>query len=741
MKDTAGRRTERGRLVLVSHKLPVTIEKTGGGFSATRSTGGLATGISSLTMAASSVWIGYAGVPADGLTSPQKRQLDEMLRKEHGCINVALSGQDFQLYYNGFSNNTLWPLFHYFQVYTSYSRETWQGYYNVNRKFAEAVLKHAKPQDTIWIHDYQLMLLPGMIREKWPEATIGFFLHIPFPSHELFRLLPCRQELLEGLLGADLVGFHTWSYARHFLSSVLRLCGIENTFGRMERDGRTVQVDVFPMGIDAQRFARVDPVGEGGAGHKLAGWFGDMRLVISIDRLDYTKGLLQRLQAWERFLENEPRWQGKVTLLVLAVPTRTRIPLYRQLKDDFERSVGRINGRFATLAWQPIRYFYRTFDFPSLRALYQRADVALVTPLRDGMNLVAKEYVAAHAAGRNGVLILSETAGAAEELGEAILVNPNDIDEVAAAIQQALTMSPREQDERMSIMQARVFRSTVSRWAGDFIEGLTAVRGEPAASPASPLTSRLETRILREYQAAGSRLILLDYDGTLTGLQKRPEMARPDRSLLHVLERLAAVPNNHLALVSGRMQETMADWFGHLALTLVAEHGCWKRPAGGEWQLLVQDDLAWKDGVMPVLERFTDSTPGSFVEIKAQALAWHYRNVDPDLVPYRLQELRLHLRSVLANLPVGVLDGNKVLEVRNMEVSKGRAAAALLEEHPADFVLAAGDDATDEEMFSVLPERAWSIHVGGMITRARCSAGSYRDIRRILTACMEAGHE
>jgi trehalose 6-phosphate synthase/phosphatase len=692
-------------------------------------------------MAKSSIWIGYAGVPADGLTPVLRKQLDGMLQKDHGCINVPLTALDFNLYYNGFSNNTLWPLFHYFQVYTSYSRETWEGYRAVNRKFADAILKHTSPADTIWIHDYQLMLVPGMIREARPDARSGFFLHSPFPSHDLYRLLPCRHELLAGLLGADLIGFHTWSYARHFLSSVLRLCGVENVFGRMERDGRIVQVDVFPMGIDAKRFADVDSVKGEQASQKLADSFGDTSLVLSIDRLDYTKGLLQRLQAWERFLENTPKWHGKVTLLVLAVPTRARIPLYRELKDDFERAVGRINGRFSTINWQPIHYFYRTFDFPSLRALYQRADISLVTPLRDGMNLVAKEYVAAHASDKRGVLVLSETAGAAEELGEAILVNPNDIDEVAAAIGQALSMTEEEQTERMSIMLARVFRSTVSRWAADFMEKLEASSSESIVTQAVPVTAKLAQRMTQLYKTATSRLLLLDYDGTLTGLQKRPELAKPDRALLVLLERLAADPANHLALVSGRMQVTLEEWFGHLNATLVAEHGCWKRVAGEAWEMLVQDDLAWKDGVLPVLERYTDSTPGAFIEIKAQAMAWHYRNVDPDLVPYRLQELRLHLRSVLANLPVGVLDGNKVLEIRNLEISKSRAATTLLEQHPADFIFAAGDDTTDEEMFSVLPESAWSVHVGGMLTRARCAVGTHHDVRQLLTRFVEAGDE
>ena len=372
-------------------------------------------------------------------------------------------------YYHGFCNRTIWPLFHYFPLYTTYSEEYWQAYERVNTAFANIVAGIAKPNDIIWVHDYHLMLLPKLLRERLPRATVGFFLHIPFPSFEVFRLLPWREQIMEGLLGADLIGFHTHDYTGHFLDSAHRLLGYEVAMGQLTVDDRVVRADAFPMGINYDQFSGVASDEKAQAEIKrFRKKTRDCKVILSVDRLDYTKGIPQRLEAFSVFLDNNPKFQRKVIFVLLVVPSRTRVEHYVQLKQQVDGLVGEINGKHGAIGWMPIWYLYRPLPFHSLAALYRLADVALVTPLRDGMNLVAKEYVATKTDGK-GVLILSETAGAAQELGEALIINANNQEDIAQALAKALEMPEQEQIERNRIMQKRLRHYNVERWANEFI--------------------------------------------------------------------------------------------------------------------------------------------------------------------------------------------------------------------------------------------------------------------------------
>ena len=395
------------RLIIISNRLPVTVSKNGDGFDYKHSVGGVATGIASLDKPAERLWLGWPGLASDGLSHEDKQTIAQGLL-EYGSSPGFLSEQDIEDFYLGFSNKTIWPLFHYFTRFTNFEESYWDAYKKVNEQFCEAVVQQAQPGDQIWIHDYQLMLLPLMIREKLPQVQIGFFLHIPFPSFELIRLLPWRVELLEGLLGADLIGFHEYDYVRHFLSSVYRIAGYEPHFNELMVRDRLVEVDAFPMGIDYDKFASSSSQP---AVRKEIDKFknlNDVRVIISVDRLDYTKGILNRLEAYDAFLSQYPQYQGKVTLVVVAVPSRADVDVYEKLRKDIERTVGRINGQYGTLDWTPISYMYRSLPFEELSALYSLADMALITPLRDGMNLVAKEFVACQQDKEHqGILILS----------------------------------------------------------------------------------------------------------------------------------------------------------------------------------------------------------------------------------------------------------------------------------------------------------------------------------------------
>ena len=719
------------RLLIVSNRLPVSVTKRAGNLSFQPSVGGLATGLASFRESHQSQWIGWPGIAADKVSEHQKQEITDKLKKEN-CHSVFLSTKDVRNFYYGFCNKTIWPLFHYFPLYTAYEDQYWQAYRNVNKAFCEAIIKIAKPGDYIWIHDYQLMLLPQLVRQKLPNAQVGFFLHIPFPSFELFRLLPWRKEILKGLLGADLIGFHTYDYVRHFLSSTTRIAGTEHSMGALAVDDRIVKADAFPMGIDYERYSEAaeDPTVK----KRLATIrkeVGNRKIIISIDRLDYTKGILQRLEAFDQFLTQNPEYKEKVTLILVAVPSRTGVEDYAELRRQLEGLVGRINGEHGSLGWVPVWYLYRFLPFERIAALYNAADVALVTPLRDGMNLIAKEFVATKKDGR-GVLILSEMAGAASELGEAIAVNVNNKQEIIDAIKEALEMPVEEQIERNRLMQGRLCRYTVMRWANDFLEALSDVKKTQAELSVRKLAQPIKEQLVAEYSKSSKRLFLLDYDGTLVGFADRPEKAGPDEELWALLQALVADAKNEVVIISGRDKETLSYWLGNTNSSLIAEHGAWIKAKDKDWEVIEPLRNDWKDTIRPILELYADRTPGSSVEEKDFSLVWHYRKADSELASLRIQELRDAVLNLTKNLDIGVFEGSKILEVKNIGISKGHATERWLAKDKWDFILAAGDDYTDEDMFSILPESAYSIKVGYGISKARFNLDSVNELRGLL---------
>jgi trehalose 6-phosphate synthase/phosphatase len=715
------------RVIVVSNRLPVTVGHQSGRLVLRDSAGGVATGLVSLRPSFSSTWIGWPGIDL-----PASRRDDrEWVERELGaqdCVPVYLSRADIEKYYHGFSNETLWPLFHYSEARASFRADYWESYLRVNRLFADAVAGAVRTGDSVWVHDYHLMLLPALLRRQMRSTPIGFFLHIPFPSSETFRMLPWRHEILEGLIGADLVGFHTYNYARHFLSSVRRILGHEHETGRIKTGPRSTVVDAFPMGIGFDRYA--DAVRREGATRGMK-QLGDRRVVLSIDRLDYTKGIVDRLKAYDLFLQTHPEWHNRVVLVALVVPSRSRIPEYARLKEQVDEAVGRINGRYAVLGWAPIHYMYRSFGFKQLVSLYHRADVALVTPLRDGMNLVAKEFVATRTDAR-GVLVLSEMAGAAEELSEALLVNPRHQQEVANAIARALTMPAEEQVVRIRKMQERLQRYDVRAWAEDFLDRLRQTARENRGQRLKKLARKTKQDMIKAFLGADRCLVLLDYDGTLVPFAETPDKARPDRALLRLLRKLSRDARTETIVVSGRPRSTLEEWFRTLDVGLVAEHGVWFRKPGEEWQTFrpLRDD--WKTFLRPVFERWVTRTPKSLLEEKDFSLVWHYRQVDSDLAAARLGELKSVIADVAANEEVEVVDGNKVLELRSAGTGKGHAVRHWLTDQEWDFIMAVGDDTTDEDMFRELPDEAWTVKVGQHQSAARFSLDSPRQVRALL---------
>jgi trehalose 6-phosphate synthase/phosphatase len=716
------------KMIIVSNRLPISISKTGENIKVKKSVGGLATGLGSFYKDYKAVWIGWPGVASERIRG-HKTEIRELLDREN-CIPVFLSQKDVEKYYYGFSNKTLWPLFHYFTQYVIYDDAFWKTYQNVNKEFAKAVLQVADKDDLIWVHDYQLMLLPMMIRRKLPDNPIGFFLHIPFPSFEVFRALPWRKEIIEGLLGADLIGFHTYDYATYFLDSVRRLFGYESTLGKLSFGDRIVKVDAFPMGIDYEKFANAskDPLVQKSV-RSVKRTVGERKVILSVDRMDYTKGILQRLNSYDEFLDRYPQYKGKVTMILVAVPSRSHVEQYARLKMSVDEKVGAINGKHGMIDWTPIHYLYRSLPFNRLTALYLIADVAPITPLRDGMNLVAKEFIATKTDGK-GVLILSEMAGAAKELDGAIIVNPNSDDEMVEALKEALEMPVKEQIERNRMMQQRLKRYTVTHWAEDFIKVLGEVKEMQRNYLSKRLTDEVAEKITLHFKDSKERLLLLDYDGTLIPFASKPSYAKPDKKLIRLLRELAQ--KSEVVIVSGRDKDTLEHWFGKLPIGLIGEHGVWIKEKNGNWREIAPLENEWKSSIRPILEYYVDRTPGSFIEEKPFSLVWHYRNVQKELAITRVGELKSVLANIAMNLGVEILDGNKVLEFKNAGINKGRAALHFISKRKWDFLLAAGDDVTDEDLFEVLPEHAYSIKVRRGVSLAKYDVESHVQVRALL---------
>lgn len=707
------------KLVIVSNRLPVSVSKDSGKLVIAPSSGGLATAMSSLNTKPNTIWVGWPGISADKLTPAEKATITRKL-KTYGCRPVFLTDEQIKKFYAGYSNSTLWPLFHYFQHLIAYRDEYWQAYWEVNSLFKKAVTAEADEKTSIWVHDYQLMLLPAMLRKALPRSAIGYFLHIPFPSYEIFRLLPKRKEILKGVLGADLVGFHIYDYARHFLSSVSRILGLESRQNLVEYRNRLIKVDTFPIGIDNDKFRAVlDQPETKKQIDLLAKTYAGQKIILSIDRLDYSKGILQRLTAFELLFKEHPALAKCVSLIMITVPSRTNVQTYKDLKRAIDQTIGRINGKYATAGWTPITYHFKNLAIEQIVALYDQADVALVTPLRDGMNLVAKEYVATKL-NRDGVLILSEMAGAIDELQEALHVNPNDVRSIMSALLKALNMSNKERSWRLEAMQQRLSAYDIHRWSDDFIEQLDEIKKIQAEESGKLLDAKSSRPIVRAFKDSAKRLIILDYDGTIQKFFKSPEpaFAKPSKALRKLIEKMALQPSVQLCIVSGRTREALDSWFGDLPIKLVAEHGAWIK-SDDKWLQTKSSFAKYKKVLLPILEQYARRTVGSNIEEKDYALVWHFRNVPTELAYVRNTSLKKELDRLLADSKIGAYTGQKIIEIKPRNINKGNAVRKLLAANRSNFILCIGDDYTDEDMFKILPKSAFTIKVGLGKTNAR----------------------
>lgn len=659
-----------------------------------------------------------------------RARLEKQLERDHGgqIIPVWLYDEfneekdevilKEQSRWRRYAEHELYTLFHYKQNEPAdgrASRKAWADYYRMNKMFADRIMEIYKPGDIVVIHDFYLLLLPSLLRQRIPGMYIGFFLHIPFPSSEFYRCLSRRKEILEGVLGANMIGFQSYSYSRHFSSCCTRILGFDSSSAGVDAYGAHVAVDVFPIGINAastQRTAYGDPVID----EKVKGireLYAGKKLIVGRDRLDSVRGVAQKLQAFEIFLEKYPEWREKVVLIQVTSPSGVQV---QRGEDDDNKIVNkisdlvaRINGTYGSLSFTPVQHFPQYLSKEEYFALLRVADVGLITSVRDGMNTTSLEYVICQK-DNHGPLILSEFSGTAGSLGEAIHINPWDLSGVAAAINEALTMAPEQRKEQFDKMYSHVLSNNVQSWTNNFMRRLLTNLSSFDQSFATPALDR--AKLLYQYRQAKKRLFMFDYDGTLTPIVKEPSAAIPSDRVIRTLKTLAADPANNVWIISGRDQKFLDDYMGHIPeLGLSAEHGSFMRPPRCDiWENLTdKTDMSWQSEVLDVFQHYTERTQGSFIERKKIALTWHYRKADPEYGAFQARECQKHLdRTVGRKYDVEVMTGKANLEVRPRFVNKGEIAKRLVIEYGAppgealEFVLCLGDDFTDEDMFRSL---------------------------------------
>ncbi|XP_043808297.1 alpha,alpha-trehalose-phosphate synthase [UDP-forming] 1 isoform X3 [Manihot esculenta] len=671
-------------------------------------------------------WIGWAGVNVPDEIG-QKALSTALAEKK--CIPVFLDEHIVHQYYNGYCNNVLWPLFHYLGLpqedrlpTTRSFQSQFDAYKKANQMFADVVNRHYEEGDVVWCHDYHLMFLPKCLKEYNSKMKVGWFLHTPFPSSEIHRMLPSRSELLRSVLAADLIGFHTYDYARHFVSACTRILGLEGTPEGVEDQGKLTRVAAFPIGIDSDRFIRAlelpqvqDHIKE------LKDKFSGRKVMLGVDRLDMIKGIPRKILAFEEFLEENPEWRDKVVLLQIAVPSRTHVPEHQKLTSQVHKIVTRINGRFGTLTAVPIHHLDRTLDFHALCALYAVTDVALVTSLRDGMNLVSYEFVACQTS-KKGVLILSEFAGAAQSLGAgAILVNPWNITEVASSISYALNMPADERENRHNHNFRHVTTHTSQEWAATFVSELndTIVEAQLRTRQVLPLLPIHDA--VERYLQSNNRLLILGFNATLTepvdSLGRRSGQIREMEPRLHPglkepLKKLCDDQMTTIVVLSGSDRTILDENFGGYNMWLAAENGMSLRLTTGEWMTTMPENLNmdWVDSVKHVFEYFTERTPRAYYELRETSLVWNYKYADVEFGRLQARDMLQHLwTGPISNAAVDVVQGGRSVEVRAVGITKGAAIDRILRQivhnqgmrTPIDYVLCVGHFlAKDEDIYT-----------------------------------------
>lgn len=704
------------QVLIVSNRLPMSIKKVNGKLKFYPSIGGLATGLSSYVKGRKSTWVGWPGLASEELNDAEKQIIITRL-KRHNCYPVFLSRQQIDEYYNGYSNSILWPIFHSMPAsQMSNEARLWKAYQNVNKLFLETIQPLVQTDSVIWVHDYQLLLLPELLRSRRLGGHIGFFLHIPFPNFKTFAKAGHTHALLSGMLGADLVGFHTSSYSENFIQacheSNLGIAGQKQII----LEARNIHVTHFPIGIDYEKYAQAGKLKSvKTAGKKYRKKYGKRKIIVAVDRLEPSKGLTERLKAYRDFLEANPKFRSKVTMVMVAAPSRMDIPAYQRLQARLIKLSKEINDEYGTSNWLPVDFINESLPFEEVSALYQLADIAFIAPLRDGMNLVAKEFVASKH--NSGILILSQTAGASEELRDALIVNPKKPSTVVDALQKAMNMPKSELRSRLKSMQQQISTNTIHTWASTFVKTLQQPVSVSGHSRTRSLQGAHLEALLETYHTHKKRLILLDYDGTLMPFTEHYSDTLPSKHLLKVVKKLVSNKSNDVVVVSGRQASDLDEWFKGIKINLIGEHGAVIKKAGARQWKHIENKTNWRQEFLPVLEKYTARTPHAMIEIKPNSLVWHYRGAPAYAAQKNSVIIKRLLKPLLKKHSVELFQGNKILEIKDPKINKGTAVQPWLT-YGYECIIAIGDDYTDEDLFELLQNTAYTIKVGQGRTRA-----------------------
>ncbi|XP_015085301.1 alpha,alpha-trehalose-phosphate synthase [UDP-forming] 5 [Solanum pennellii] len=711
----------------------------------------------------------YVGSLKEEIDPSQQDDVAQTLLETFKCVPAFIPPELFSKFYHGFCKQHLWPLFHYMLPLSPdlggrFDRSLWQAYVSVNKIFADKVMEVINPDDDfVWVHDYHLMVLPTFLRKRFNRVKLGFFLHSPFPSSEIYRTLPVRDEILRALLNSDLIGFHTFDYARHFLSCCSRMLGISYQSKRgyigLEYYGRTVSIKILPVGIHMVQLQSVLDLPETETRvAELRDKFRGQTVLLGVDDMDIFKGISLKLLAFELLLSQHPDQRGKLVLVQIANPARGRGKDVQEVQAETYATVKRINQKFGRTGYEPVILVDKPLQFYERIAYYAIAECCLVTAVRDGMNLIPYEYVICRqgtekldatlglnpTAPKKSMLVVSEFIGCSPSLSGAIRVNPWNIDAVSEAMDSALIVSEAEKQMRHEKHYRYVCTHDVAYWAQSFLQDLERACRDHVRRRCwgigfglgfrvvalDPSFRKLSVEhIVSAYKRTKHRAILLDYDGTMT---VRNSISKgPNAEVISILNSLCRDPKNIVFIVSGKDTKTLTQWFSSCeTLGLAAEHGYFVRPNhDAKWETCVAVvDFYWKQIAEPVMSLYTETTDGSFIDSKESALVWNYQYADPDFGSCQAKELLDHLESVLANEPVTVKSGQNIVEVKPQGVSKGLVAERLLEIMQKkgtvpDFVLCIGDDRSDEDMFEVIMGAVASASLSPVAEVFACTVG------------------
>lgn len=709
------------RCLLVSNRLPVAYNEKQQDF--IPSSGGLVSAIKGLDPERIHYDFEWLGLLTDEIAKDKIAKLRETMFGQIRCHPIIVPKNVYENYYNKYCNNVLWPLFHYERSMVHHSTTGWNHYQVINQIVAEFIALEAKDEDSIWIQDFHFMLVPGILKEKRPKLKVGFFLHIPFPSSEIFRELPQRQEILNSLLQCDLVGFHDLSYLTNFKTSVQRILGL--TIDNMTER----KLGVYPISIDSEHFeklaieSRTKECVEEYLINKQ-----DLKWILGVDRLDYIKGLIMKLKAFREFLKRYPDCVGRVQMVQVVIPSRTDVQEYKHLKESIEQMVSRINGEYGNPGYMPIHYLYHSVSPNQLSALYQVSDVLHIGSRRDGMNLVSLEYVVSQQEGSEGTILLSEFTGAHSTLSYAISINPWDVVGTAEKMYEALNIPQEIKSDKMQAMKRFLKNYTASDWASIFLRDLHHEVLQPRkVKPVSrdgyfPWMQNLKDKKI---------LFFCDLDGTLLPIASHPDKVRLSEKTAQILKELSHDPHCEFVIVSGRDKDFLQEQFIEKGydFSFAACHGAYSiSRKDHKWiNLAPQDTIKWKEHVLDVFKLYTLRTPGSFIEDKGHAITWHYRSSPTGFADFLANKLFIELEESLASQPVQVIHGKKVIEVKSIHANKGVFVQTWLQQLPKeerpDIIVALGDDTTDEDMFATLNEQreipSYCIKVGSENTLAR----------------------